>query len=61
MMGAMPEEVAAAMVEVGADAVGANCGVGTSQKLSKNYANRLSSVCVKLIQIMVSTEVGQSS
>jgi 5-methyltetrahydrofolate--homocysteine methyltransferase len=61
MMGATPEEVAAAMAEAGADAVGANCGVGTSQKLSKNYANRLSSVCVKLIQIMVSTEVGQSS
>ena len=28
MMGATPEAVAAAMVEAGADAVGANCGVG---------------------------------
>jgi methionine synthase I (cobalamin-dependent) len=28
MMGATPEDVAAAMVEAGADAVGANCGVG---------------------------------
>jgi methionine synthase I (cobalamin-dependent) len=31
MMGAMPEEVAAVMVEAGADAVGANCGVGIEQ------------------------------
>ena len=31
MKGAMPEEVAAAMVEAGADAVGANCGVGIEQ------------------------------
>ena len=29
MMGATPEAVAAAMVEAGADAVGANCGVGS--------------------------------
>lgn len=28
MMGATPEAVAAAMTEAGADAVGANCGVG---------------------------------
>jgi methionine synthase I (cobalamin-dependent) len=28
MMGATPEAVGAAMVEAGADAVGANCGVG---------------------------------
>lgn len=28
MMGATPEAVAAAMVEAGADAIGANCGVG---------------------------------
>jgi len=31
MMGATPEAVAAAMVEAGADAVGANCGVGVEQ------------------------------
>jgi methionine synthase I (cobalamin-dependent) len=31
MMGATPESVAAAMVEAGADAVGANCGVGVEQ------------------------------
>jgi methionine synthase I (cobalamin-dependent) len=31
MMGATPEAVAAAMVKVGADAVGANCGVGVEQ------------------------------
>jgi methionine synthase I (cobalamin-dependent) len=31
MMGATPESVAEAMVEVGADAVGANCGVGVEQ------------------------------
>ena len=31
MMGSTPETVAAAMVEAGADAVGANCGVGVEQ------------------------------
>ncbi|HME57269.1 MAG TPA: homocysteine S-methyltransferase family protein [Terracidiphilus sp.] len=31
MMGATPESVAEAMVEAGADAVGANCGVGVEQ------------------------------
>src|SRR5208283_1771510 len=31
MMGATPEAVAAAMAEAGADAVGANCGVGVEQ------------------------------
>jgi len=33
------------MVEVGADAVGANCGVGTSQKLSKTTPT-VSAACV---------------
>jgi AcrR family transcriptional regulator len=33
----------------------------SSKKLSKNYVNRLRSVCVKLIQVMDSAEVGQSS
>lgn len=32
-----------------------------SENLSKNYANRLSRVCEKLIQVMVSAEAGQSS
>jgi len=41
---------------------GAPNGVAAESKnLSKNYAIRLSKVCAKLIQIMVSEEVGQSS
>jgi hypothetical protein len=37
-------------------------GIGVlSKKLSKNEVNRLSSVCVKLTQVMVSAEVWQSS
>jgi len=34
MMGATPEAVAAAMAEAGADAVGANCGVGVEKAVS---------------------------
>jgi len=43
MMGATPEAVAAAMVEAGADAVGANCGVGVERVLS--ICQRLHAAC----------------
>lgn len=43
MMGATPEMVAAAMVEAGADAVGANCGVGV--ELSVPICSRLHAAC----------------
>ena len=43
MMGATPEAVAAAMVEAGADAVGANCGVGV--ELSVPICRRLRAAC----------------
>jgi methionine synthase I (cobalamin-dependent) len=43
MMGATPETVAAAMVEAGADAVGANCGVGV--ELSVPICQRLRAAC----------------
>lgn len=43
MMGATPEMVAEAMVEAGADAVGANCGVGV--ELSLPICARLHAAC----------------
>ena len=43
MMGATPEAVAEAMVEVGADAVGANCGVGVEQVVP--ICRRLRAAC----------------
>lgn len=43
MMGATPETVAAAMVEAGADGVGANCGVGV--ELSIPICQRLHAAC----------------
>ena len=43
MMGATPEAVAAAMVEQGADAVGANCGVGV--ETSASICERLHAAC----------------
>jgi 5-methyltetrahydrofolate--homocysteine methyltransferase len=43
MMGSTPEAVAEAMVETGADAVGANCGVGV--ELSVAICERLHSAC----------------
>jgi len=43
MMGATPEAVAAAMVEAGADAVGAICGVGV--ELAVNICSRLHEAC----------------
>ena len=43
MMGATPEAVAAAMVEAGADAVGANCGVGVEQ--AAGICRRLRAAC----------------
>lgn len=43
MMGATPEAVARAMVEAGADAVGANCGVGV--ELSVPICKRLCAAC----------------
>ena len=43
MMGATPESVAAAMVEAGADGVGANCGVGV--ELAVGICRRLHSAC----------------
>jgi len=43
MMGATPEAVAAAMVEAGADAVGANCGVGVERVLT--ICERLHAAC----------------
>ena len=43
MMGATPEAVAAAMEEAGADAVGANCGVGV--ELSVPICQRLRAAC----------------
>ena len=43
MMGATPETVAAAMVEAGADAVGANCGVGVERAVS--LCERLHAAC----------------
>jgi methionine synthase I (cobalamin-dependent) len=43
MMGVTPEMVAAAMLEAGADAVGANCGVGV--ELSVPICRRLRAAC----------------
>lgn len=43
MMGATPEAVAAAMVEAGADAVGANCGVGVEGVVA--ICQRLRAAC----------------
>lgn len=43
MMGATPEAVAAAMVEAGADGVGANCGVGVEQAVG--ICKRLHAAC----------------
>jgi len=43
MMGATPEAVAAAMVEAGADAVGANCGVGVEH--AAPICRRLRAAC----------------
>jgi methionine synthase I (cobalamin-dependent) len=43
MMGATPETVAAAMAEAGADAVGANCGVGVEQAVP--ICRRLRAAC----------------
>jgi len=43
MMGATPEAVAAAMVEAGVDAVGANCGVGVEHAAS--ICRRLRAAC----------------
>jgi methionine synthase I (cobalamin-dependent) len=43
MMGATPEAVAAAMKEAGADAVGANCGVGVEQAVP--ICRRLRAAC----------------
>ena len=43
MMGATPEAVAAAMAEAGADAVGANCGVGVEKAVS--ICQRLRAAC----------------
>ncbi len=43
MMGDTPEAIAAAMVEAGADAVGANCGVGV--ELSVPICKRLCAAC----------------
>lgn len=43
LMGATPEAVAAAMVEAGADAVGANCGVGV--ELAIPICERLHAAC----------------
>jgi 5-methyltetrahydrofolate--homocysteine methyltransferase len=43
MMGATPEAVAAAMVEAGADAVGANCGVGVEH--AAPICRRLHAAC----------------
>ena len=43
MMGATPETVAASMVEAGAEAVGANCGVGV--ELSVPICQRLHAAC----------------
>jgi len=43
MMGATPEAVAAAMSETGADAVGANCGVGVEH--AANICRRLREAC----------------
>ena len=43
MMGSTPEEVASAMVEAGADAVGANCGVGVESSVA--ICERLHAAC----------------
>lgn len=43
MMGATPEAVAAAMVEAGVDAVGANCGVGVERSVP--ICQRLHTAC----------------
>lgn len=43
MMGATPERVAAAMVEAGADAVGANCGIGV--EYAAPVCRRLRAAC----------------
>jgi methionine synthase I (cobalamin-dependent) len=49
MMGATPEAVAEAMVEAGADAVGANCGVGV--ELAVGICRRLHAACALPIWI----------
>jgi 5-methyltetrahydrofolate--homocysteine methyltransferase len=49
MMGATPEAVAAAMVEAGADAVGANCGVGVEH--AAPICRRLRAACDRPIWI----------
>ena len=49
MMGATPEAIAAAMAEAGADAVGANCGVGV--ELSAPICKRLHDACALPIWI----------
>jgi len=43
MMGATPESVATAMVEAGADGVGANCGVGV--EMAVGICQRLHAAC----------------
>jgi 5-methyltetrahydrofolate--homocysteine methyltransferase len=43
MMGATPEAVASAMVEAGADAIGANCGVGV--EFAAQICRRLRAAC----------------
>ncbi len=43
MMGATPEVVAAAMVDAGADGVGANCGVGV--EFAAPICQRLHAAC----------------
>jgi len=43
MMGATPESIAEAMVEAGADAIGANCGVGVAQVVP--ICKRLRAAC----------------
>jgi methionine synthase I (cobalamin-dependent) len=43
MMGATPEAVAVAMVEAGADAIGANCGVGVERVVA--ICERLHAAC----------------
>ena len=43
MMGSTPEVVAAAMIEAGADAIGANCGVGV--ELAVAICRRLKAAC----------------
>jgi methionine synthase I (cobalamin-dependent) len=43
MMGATPEEVSAAMVEAGANAIGANCGLGVEHAAA--LCKRLHAAC----------------